>query len=361
MSKSTANVETIASLARDPGAIMAKLRHLHQTTWALVFVGALCCFQAFRTHSVRTAEPPALAPWPNAPHEPCSTAIPKIIHQSYISMEALIAKKPAWKSVPAKWKKTHPEFEYKFWSDADNRALVAKEYPWFLPTYDAYTHPIQRADAARYFAVHHYGGIYVDLDIVPERDMTVPWLCRVPQHGKAEMLVAQTPNLGLTNMFFGSVPKSKALTRLIKLLPTTANKWRYPYIGVISPYYHVMMSAGSTRYSITMRDVDKDTFMEQMVPIPVDEWGLCSVCQRRLDCGVSTNPVVKHVRGNSWHNWDAMFLQGIFCHVPSTVWGLLAGISYYVLTRRQAIVEDKAFLKLWSAFVLFMTFFFWDA
>ena len=45
----------------------------------------------------------------------------------------------------------------------------------------------------------------------------------------------------------------------------------------------------------------------------------------------------------------------------STVWGLLAGVSYYVLTRRQAIVEDKAFLKLWSAFVLFMTFFFWDA
>jgi mannosyltransferase OCH1-like enzyme len=33
-----------------------------------------------------------------------------------------------------------------------------------LPTYDEYPFSIQRADAWRYFVLHHIGGVYVDLD-----------------------------------------------------------------------------------------------------------------------------------------------------------------------------------------------------
>jgi mannosyltransferase OCH1-like enzyme len=39
-------------------------------------------------------------------------------------------------------------------------------YPWFLETFDGYPYPIQRADAIRYFVLHHFGGIYIDLDDV---------------------------------------------------------------------------------------------------------------------------------------------------------------------------------------------------
>lgn len=44
--------------------------------------------------------------------------------------------------------------------------LTPSRYPWFLETFDGYPYPIQRADAIRYFVLHHFGGIYIDLDDV---------------------------------------------------------------------------------------------------------------------------------------------------------------------------------------------------
>lgn len=52
------------------------------------------------------------------------------------------------------------------WTDAKSRELIGTEYPWFLTDFDNYTHPIQRADAIRYFVLAHFGGIYIDLDYV---------------------------------------------------------------------------------------------------------------------------------------------------------------------------------------------------
>lgn len=57
------------------------------------------------------------------------------------------------------------------WTDADSRAFIAENYPWFLSAFDGYTYAIQRADAIRYFVLHHYGGIYMDLDIGCQRPM----------------------------------------------------------------------------------------------------------------------------------------------------------------------------------------------
>jgi hypothetical protein len=47
-----------------------------------------------------------------------------------------------------------------------DHVLTACRYPWFLETFDGYPYPIQRADAIRYFVLHHFGGIYIDLDDV---------------------------------------------------------------------------------------------------------------------------------------------------------------------------------------------------
>lgn len=52
------------------------------------------------------------------------------------------------------------------WTDQKSRDFIAKEYDWFLETFDQYPQPIQRADSIRYFILAHYGGIYIDLDDV---------------------------------------------------------------------------------------------------------------------------------------------------------------------------------------------------
>jgi len=49
-------------------------------------------------------------------------------------------------------------------TDENARQLIASDYPFFLKTYDSYEWGIQRADAVRYFVLHKYGGMYVDLD-----------------------------------------------------------------------------------------------------------------------------------------------------------------------------------------------------
>ncbi|KAJ3098066.1 hypothetical protein HK100_005193, partial [Physocladia obscura] len=64
------------------------------------------------------------------------------------------------------WKLNNPDFEYKLWSDDENRELIRSSYPFFLSRYDAYRSPILRADAARIFYLHKYGGVYADLDVL---------------------------------------------------------------------------------------------------------------------------------------------------------------------------------------------------
>ena len=55
--------------------------------------------------------------------------------------------------------------EYMLGTDASSREFIAQNCRWFLDTFDSYPYAIQRAGAIRYFVLHHYGGIYTDLDI----------------------------------------------------------------------------------------------------------------------------------------------------------------------------------------------------
>jgi len=62
-------------------------------------------------------------------------------------------------------KRNNPDFEYRLWTDHDNRRLIEERYPWFLSAYDAYAHGIERVDAVRYFILYTFGGVYIDLDM----------------------------------------------------------------------------------------------------------------------------------------------------------------------------------------------------
>lgn len=94
---------------------------------------------------------PAAAPGPG---------IPRIIHQTWKNAEV-----PAeWRPYQERWRALHPDWEYRFWTDADLHAFIREHYGWFLPIYEGYPDPIMRADAARYFLLFHFGGLYADLD-----------------------------------------------------------------------------------------------------------------------------------------------------------------------------------------------------
>ncbi|KAI8620498.1 nucleotide-diphospho-sugar transferase [Chytriomyces sp. MP71] len=87
--------------------------------------------------------------------------IPQFIHQSW-KTHTVPEKFNSWDQT---WKHQNPDYNYILWNDQENEDLIRKEYPWFLDTYLSYSHPICRADAARVFYLHRFGGVYVDLDI----------------------------------------------------------------------------------------------------------------------------------------------------------------------------------------------------
>lgn len=95
------------------------------------------------------AAPGAAAPVPSAASSPPlpPSRIPRIVHQTWRGPASSLP--PAWAAARARCAALHPSWEFKLWSDADARSLVARAAPGLLATYDAYPDAIQRADVMR--------------------------------------------------------------------------------------------------------------------------------------------------------------------------------------------------------------------
>lgn len=86
--------------------------------------------------------------------------IPKIIHQIQITAD-----------IPERfarymdgWDRHNPGWKRILWSERELLDFVAEHYPDFLPIYCNYPEAVMRTDAGRYLLLHHFGGIYVDID-----------------------------------------------------------------------------------------------------------------------------------------------------------------------------------------------------
>lgn len=135
--------------------------------------------------------------------------IPKILHQTWKSTDVPERFKPWVES----WKRLNPSFEYRLWTDRMLLDFVAEHYPDFLPVYCDYPAPIMRADAARYLLLHHFGGVYADLDtecvapfdVLLGEDRVV--LCHEPpEHGGMHHIRKR----GLSTMLFNGLMASPA-------------------------------------------------------------------------------------------------------------------------------------------------------
>ena len=58
---------------------------------------------------------------------------------------------------------------YHLWNAAEVETLMRTRYPQFWDTYQTVRYPVMRADIARIAILHAYGGLYADLDTMPNR------------------------------------------------------------------------------------------------------------------------------------------------------------------------------------------------
>ena len=97
----------------------------------------------------------------NLPTGNLNDSIPRVIHQTWKVSQVPEKLAPLQKS----WTEHHPKWQYRFWNDQELAQFIETTYPWFWPFYQSYPHPIQKVDAARYFIMYTYGGVYADLDM----------------------------------------------------------------------------------------------------------------------------------------------------------------------------------------------------
>jgi hypothetical protein len=86
--------------------------------------------------------------------------IPHIIHQTWKTDDM----PENFRAFSATWRDRNPGWTCRFWSDRDLLEFVAARYPAWLELFCSYRLGVQRADAGRYMLLHHFGGIYADMD-----------------------------------------------------------------------------------------------------------------------------------------------------------------------------------------------------
>jgi mannosyltransferase OCH1-like enzyme len=88
--------------------------------------------------------------------------IPKIIIQTWKSNNV----PQRYMSLIDSVKENNPDYEYLFFTDDDIEKFFKTHYPEYWGTYLSLPVKIQRIDFFRYVAVYHYGGFYLDLDML---------------------------------------------------------------------------------------------------------------------------------------------------------------------------------------------------
>ena len=310
----------------------------------------LCLVLSLREHAAR---------WEPRPHGAAAGSsadvVPRIIHQMY-KTTAIPSK---WADAAAQWRAMHPppEYTYILWTDETLRELVATEYAWLLPTYDAYPHATQRWDASRYCVLHKYGGVYADLDLAP--------ITPIDEMLRGQrLLLPHTPNIGLTNAFMAATPRHPFVSHLLSQLPTYAQQW-YHHLG---RHATILSSAGPTFVWAVHMGWARDHGVAQAAALlPAADWGKCSYCRHDGGGGggggsdahavgdtvddAATPPSsrawqspLRHGVGSSWHAADSRAVLFLFCHLHE-----LGALGLWLLIAHRARTRPRR-----SRFMLLM-------
>jgi len=138
-------------------------------------------------------------------------------------------------------------------------------------------------DAVRYFILHKFGGIYIDLDMGCKK--------RIDFIRQANYTAPLTYPIGLSNDLMASRPGSMFLAEIIKQLP----RWNH---WLFIKYIQVMFSTGpmflTVQYALSKWELKNEVFA---IPPPI--YG-------KYD--FTGDAVFYHLHGSSWHADDAAFI-----------------------------------------------------
>lgn len=214
---------------------------------------------------------------------------PKILHQ-IILREGRNSSFEKYRPARDSCVDLHPDWEHKLWTDDNATSFVNTYYPDILPHYEHYAQTIQRTNILRYLLLHHYGGVYLDVDIT----------CRVSLDSLRHIPFV-TPGAhpaGINNAFILAKPQHPFLSQAIARIPSRNLPWLLPYVENMLTTGCMFISNAWMEY---MRH-DDEIEWEDKVFVLADERGELEGHMLR---GEITTPLFKHGGASSWHSWDA--------------------------------------------------------
>jgi len=248
--------------------------------------------------------------------------IPPILHQTWKNDRIPERFEPWVQS----WQRHNPGWTRMFWTDRMLVDFVARHYPDFLATFCSYQNGVMRADAGRYLLMHHFGGVYADLDcecVAPFEPLMAEdriVLCKEPpQHLGDQPAVRGLPFV-LFNGTIVSPPGHPFWLHLLSYLPSLASA--KDVLDATGPY---VLTSACRSYA------DKASIRIEPAALfaPLDRDGAGDAA------GEGPTLSVHHWAGTWWTQRPATTLQGA---LKRTFYG-----ARYLLTRgRQA---DAAALR----------------
>lgn len=228
-----------------------------------------------------------------------NSQFPKIIHQVFGLWDNKIPNN-IQKRIDS-WKRLHPRYKYILWNKKKCRDFIKKKFNWFLPIYDNYIYPVQRADSVRYFILYTYGGIYSDIDLEPVKCIT-PLLEKYKNKGS---ILYKSPNSELlTNDFMISKPKNLFWKKMISEL---INKHNF---SSISKHLTIMYSTGP----LLLDDVYNVFGPKRRHVFIID-------AKYINNCDITTpkpahnkKGYLRRYDGNSWHSIDSTLINFFVTH-----------------------------------------------
>ena len=259
------------------------------------FCGIFCSLEMAYVSQARTIEDLGLEISQLRSRRDPNFPIPKILHQIWVNADPQVPAK--WRESPTEWQRLHPGWLYILWSGDLCRNFVKKYEPGFLERYDTYPYDIQRIDAVRYCFLKHYGGLYVDLDIVPLENIE-PHLM-----DSCETYFVNSANISssYTNSVMASKPGAQIWDEVLDAATTSDRWWAW------GKHFTVMTTTGPMMLTEVIKDHSKTICRLPWVrfnPDGVDDIGITSATK--------SGTILKNLEGGSWHDFDTLFYNFIF-------------------------------------------------
>ena len=210
------------------------------------------------------------------------------------------------------WLQTFPK-TYQLYDTAFARSVIDKYYPHLIGLYDSYPEDVQRADLARIALLHHFGGIYSDLDAFP-RERAV----RLNRTSAGAIQTAYIPvgNGGvLLNHFLIANKGNKFLNYLLNSLPTFNSRWKW----IPFPYLRTFLTTGPCAVTAALRNWQSRWEKNGKAIAPY------VIRLEYPDC------LVKHEGGREWLSIDGIIFNWVGDNFVLFVYLIVSIITFSVL------------------------------